>query len=71
MKAYKFQFDGLALGGEMVVIAGSEKSAREAALARIATGGYKASAAKSLELDSVKDIASNKPTVVHDWNGDY
>lgn len=71
MKAYKFQFDGLALGGELVVVAGSEKTARTAALEALGKNACAQDADESLELKSVTPVLSRGATLVHFDNGDY
>lgn len=71
MKAYKFEFRGLALGGEMVVVAATEELARNTAVEEIIKGAYHPRALEGLEMTGTVDMPRGKPVIVHAWNGDY
>lgn len=71
MKLFTFSFKGISLGGEIVVAAGSEATARKKALLHLETHNTAEGAEETLELDNVAPFPARGPVVVHFSNGDY
>lgn len=72
MKLYSYSFKGMALGGEVKVVAGSEATARKIALQKISDCGARLGAEETLKLEDQVDVpVTGKPFCAHYWNGDY
>lgn len=72
MNAYRFSYEGMWLGGTMIVIAPNKEIAEKLAKEKISESVDKRfvkDKLKSLELEEEMSIV--EPTVVFDYNGDY
>lgn len=69
MKAYRFNFDGEALGGEAIVLAKSKEIAEQTLRDELAKS-YPCGL-KTLRFMDVSKVNRSEPTIVHFWNGDY